>query len=215
MEQITVVIGDRLGKGQKVAAGVEKAGGRAVVVPGVAADMKLGDVMKAENATFGISFCGSGGAGAITAQNKYGYKAKYGMRYRHQRRLQRAGLRLYGQRRAGRASGTGVAEEARRISMKEQFTTTVRVKGKGEAKSRAFADALNHVQAAVMKTSPHILLRIEPQDVQVVHAHETVRKEAFLFFFLRRERRTYSVELDVTVNVTAIDLDKVDFVTQR
>ncbi len=60
MEQITVVIGDRLGKGQKVAAGVEKAGGRAVVVPGVAADMKLGDVMKAENATFGISFCGSG-----------------------------------------------------------------------------------------------------------------------------------------------------------
>ncbi|CDL31764.1 FIG00628496: hypothetical protein [Enterobacter hormaechei] len=64
MEQITVVIGDRLGKGQKVAAGVEKAGGRAVVVPGMAADMKLGDVMKAENATFGISFCGSGGAGA-------------------------------------------------------------------------------------------------------------------------------------------------------
>ncbi|ECY7679565.1 hypothetical protein AVE26_12450, partial [Salmonella enterica subsp. enterica serovar Typhimurium] len=50
------------------------------VVPGVAADMKLGDVMKAENATFGISFCGSGGAGAITAQNKHGYKAKYGMR---------------------------------------------------------------------------------------------------------------------------------------
>ena len=77
MEQITVVIGDRLGKGQKVAAGAEKAGARAVVVPGVAADMKLGDMMKAENATFGISF---GGAGAITAQTKYGYKAKYGMR---------------------------------------------------------------------------------------------------------------------------------------
>ncbi|MBS0970460.1 glycine-rich SFCGS family protein [Chimaeribacter arupi] len=77
---ITVVIGDRLGKGQKVAQGVEAAGGRAVVVPGMAADMRLGDVMKAEGATFGISFCGSGGAGAITAQNKYGYKAKHGMR---------------------------------------------------------------------------------------------------------------------------------------
>jgi uncharacterized protein (TIGR03578 family) len=99
--------------------------------------------------------------------------------------------------------------------MKEQFTTTVRVKGKGESKARAFSDALNHVQAAVMKASPHILLRIEPQDVQVVHAHETTRKEAFLFLFLRRERRTYSVELDVTVNVTAINLDNVDFVTQR
>lgn len=60
--------------------------------------------------------------------------------------------------------------------MKEQFTTTVRVAGKGESKSRAFADALNHVQAAVMKTSSHILLRIEPQDVTVVHAREAVRK---------------------------------------
>ncbi|CAI1845769.1 glycine-rich SFCGS family protein [Serratia proteamaculans] len=80
MGQITVVIGDRLGKGQKVGQGIEKAGGKAIVIPGVAADMKLGDVMKAEGAQLGISFCGSGGAGAITAQTKYGYKAKYGMR---------------------------------------------------------------------------------------------------------------------------------------
>lgn len=56
MGQITVVIGDRLGKGQKVGQGVENAGGKAVVIPGVAADMKLGDVMKAENAQLGISF---------------------------------------------------------------------------------------------------------------------------------------------------------------
>ena len=67
--------------------------------------------------------------------------------------------------------------------MKEQFTTTVSVKGKGESKARAFADALSHVQAAVMKTSPHILLRIEPQDVKVVRAHEATRKEAFLSSF--------------------------------
>lgn len=80
MAAIKVVIGDRLGKGQKVAQGVEAAGGSAVVIPGVAADMKLGDVMKQENADLGISFCGSGGAGAITAQTKYGYKARYGMR---------------------------------------------------------------------------------------------------------------------------------------
>lgn len=80
MAQVKVAIGDRLGKGQKVAQGVEAAGGIAFVVPGMAADMKLGDVMNREQVDFGISFCGSGGAGAITAQNKYGYKAKYGMR---------------------------------------------------------------------------------------------------------------------------------------
>ncbi|AKJ42060.1 Uncharacterised protein [Pragia fontium] len=80
MKQIVVVIGDRLGKGQKVAAGVEAAGGKAIVIPGVAADMKLGDIMNAEQGDIGISFCGSGGAGAITAQNKYGYKVRHGMR---------------------------------------------------------------------------------------------------------------------------------------
>ncbi|SQJ32952.1 putative cytoplasmic protein [Salmonella enterica subsp. enterica serovar Heidelberg] len=221
MEQITVVIGDRLGKGQKVAAGVEKAGGRAVVVPGVAADMKLGDVMKAENATFGISFCGSGGAGAITAQNKHGYKAKYGMRSVDEgvtainEGCNVLGFGFMDKEELGGAPGAGVAKEIRRLMMKEQFTTTVRVKGKGDAKARAFADALNHVQSAVMRESPYILLRIEPQDVRIVQAHESVRKEAFLFFFLRRERRTYSVELDVTVNVTAINLDRVDFVAKR
>lgn len=80
MKQIVVVIGDRLGKGQNVGKGVEAAGGRAVVIAGVGADMKLGDIMKKEGADLGISFCGSGGAGAITAQSKYGYPAEYGMR---------------------------------------------------------------------------------------------------------------------------------------
>ena len=64
---ITVVIADRMGKGQNVAKGVEAAGARAVVVPGMGADMRLGDVMQQENADMGISFCGSGGAGALTA----------------------------------------------------------------------------------------------------------------------------------------------------
>lgn len=77
---VTVVIGDRLGKGQNVAKGVESAGGKAIVIAGVGADMKLGDVMNAEGADMGISFCGSGGAGAITAQSKYGYPASHGMR---------------------------------------------------------------------------------------------------------------------------------------
>lgn len=77
---VKVVIADRLGKGQNVARGVVAAGGEAIVVPGIGADMKLGDEMNKVDADIGISFCGSGGAGAITAQTKYGYKAKHGMR---------------------------------------------------------------------------------------------------------------------------------------
>jgi len=80
MSEVLIVIGDRLGKGQKVAKGIEKAGGKAIVIEGMAADMKLGDVMNEHNADLGISFCGSGGAGALMAANKYGYKAKHHLR---------------------------------------------------------------------------------------------------------------------------------------
>jgi uncharacterized protein (TIGR03577 family) len=79
-DQVKVVIGDRLGKGKNVAKGVEDAGGIAILIPGVGADMKVGDVMNKENADFGISFCGSGGAGAVTANTKYKYPMEFGLR---------------------------------------------------------------------------------------------------------------------------------------
>ncbi|MGC3596201.1 SFCGS family glycine-rich protein, partial [Enterococcus faecium] len=69
---IKVLNADRMGIGQNVAKALEAAGGKAVVVPGLGADMRLGDVMQQENADMGISFCGSGGAGALTAATKYG-----------------------------------------------------------------------------------------------------------------------------------------------
>ncbi|HMS38193.1 MAG TPA: SFCGS family glycine-rich protein, partial [Arachnia sp.] len=56
---IKVVIGHRLGKGQRVADGVRQAGGEAILIPGLGADMKLGDVMNEQGADLGISFCGS------------------------------------------------------------------------------------------------------------------------------------------------------------
>lgn len=80
MNKPLVIIGHRMGKGDKVAKGVEAAGGAAYVIPGVTADMKLGDIMDEKNGDIGISFCGSGGAGAITANTKYGYKAEHHLR---------------------------------------------------------------------------------------------------------------------------------------
>ncbi len=97
--------------------------------------------------------------------------------------------------------------------MKQQYETQVTVQGKGDSKAKAFADALSKVQQQVLRTSQKILLRIEPLDVRVLRAQESVRTEKFLFFFLARERRNYSVELDITVSVTVIDTDKVTFIT--
>lgn len=98
--------------------------------------------------------------------------------------------------------------------MKEQYTTSVKVEGKGDSKAKAFASALANVQGTVLKSTSNILLRIEPQDVSVLKAEEKITKEKFLFFFLPRERKTYTVTLEITVNVTMINTEKVVFVTK-
>ncbi len=95
--------------------------------------------------------------------------------------------------------------------MKQQYETQVTVQGKGDSKAKAFADALSKVQQQVLRTSQKILLRIEPLNVRVLRAQESVRKKKFLFFFLARERRNYSLELEITVSVTVIDTESVTF----
>lgn len=98
--------------------------------------------------------------------------------------------------------------------MKENYTTSVKVEGKGGSKAQAFACALASVQSAVLKSTSNILLRIEPEDVNVLKAEERVTKEKFLFFFLPRVKKSYSVSLEITVNVTIINVEKVVFATK-
>ncbi len=69
------------------------------------------------------------------------------------------------------------------------------------------------MQGAVLKSTNNILLRIEPQDVSVVRAEEKITKEKF-FSSLPRERKSYAVSLEITVNVTIINTEKVVFVTK-
>ncbi|MBF4244101.1 DUF4312 family protein [Vibrio anguillarum] len=95
--------------------------------------------------------------------------------------------------------------------MKEQLTTKVTVSGKGETKQQAFAAALSQVQPTLLKNNAKVLLRIKPLDVNVLQAEEKVKREKFLFFFLARDRRQYSVKLEVTVSLTHIDVEQVDF----
>ncbi|KEY59927.1 DUF4312 family protein [Serratia sp. DD3] len=98
--------------------------------------------------------------------------------------------------------------------MKELYTTSVKVEGKGDTKAKAFASALANVQGAILKSTNNILLRIEPQDVSILKAEEKTTREKFLFFFLPRERKSYSVSLEITVTVTIINTEQVVFVTK-
>lgn len=98
--------------------------------------------------------------------------------------------------------------------MKEQYTTTIKVDGKGDSKAKAFAAALANVQGVILKSTSNVLLRVEPQDVKILKAEKRVAKENFLFFFLSREKKSYAVSLEITVNVTIINTEKVIFSTK-
>ena len=95
--------------------------------------------------------------------------------------------------------------------MKEHFTTRITVNGKGATRQQAFAAALSQVQPSLLKDNPRVMLRIEPVEVQVLKAEESVRVEKFLFFFLPRQRREFRVQLEISVKVSSLDVDKVDF----
>jgi uncharacterized protein (TIGR03578 family) len=95
--------------------------------------------------------------------------------------------------------------------MKEDFTTQVIVNGKGTTRQQAFASALSQVQPSLLKDNPRVMLRIEPVEVRVLKAEESVRVEKFLFFFLPRQRREFRVQLEITVKVSSLDADKVTF----
>lgn len=95
--------------------------------------------------------------------------------------------------------------------MKEHFTTRITVNGKGATRQQAFAAALSQVQPSLLKESPKVMLRIEPLEVEVLEAEESVRVEKFLFFFLPRQRCEYRVQLEIKVQVTSLDVAKVTF----
>lgn len=95
--------------------------------------------------------------------------------------------------------------------MKEHQQLTVRVQGSADSKQRAFALALSSVQKEVLNNNSHMIIRIEPVDIAVVSATESIRTEKFLFFFLPRKRATYAITLDVTVDVCFVDITKINF----
>jgi conserved hypothetical protein EF_0831/AHA_3912 len=90
----------------------------------------------------------------------------------------------------------------------------VRVKGQGDSKQRAFATALNQVQKEVLKNTGNIMLRIKPLNIEVVSASEKITTERFLFIFLPRKRTFYEITLDISVDISFVDLKDIEFTSK-
>ncbi|MDR1567662.1 MAG: DUF4312 family protein, partial [Streptococcaceae bacterium] len=95
-------------------------------------------------------------------------------------------------------------------SITEKKLRKIRVSGKGETEQYAFASALGNIQKQIA-SEKDVLLRIEPVEVDLIAAKKCSYTERFLFFFFPRKRTVYQLELEVSVQVSQIDLTKIDF----
>lgn len=91
----------------------------------------------------------------------------------------------------------------------------IRVEGVAEEKNKAFANALSQVQNHVIKESKDVTLRIEPVSVNVIKAEQETYVERFLFVFFPRVRHNFRVTLDVTADITMIEMSAVNFVEKK
>lgn len=101
----------------------------------------------------------------------------------------------------------------------EKVTTkkrqVIQVEGTGKEKNLAFANALNQIHNRVLKEKDDVIVRIEPQDIQIVRAEQEIFMERFFFFFFPRKRADYRVLLDVEVEITLIEMDAITFVEKK
>lgn len=91
----------------------------------------------------------------------------------------------------------------------------IQVEGTGKEKNLAFANALNQIHNRVLKEKNDVVVRIEPLDITILKAEQETFTERFLFFFLPRTRADYRVLLDVTVEITLIEMETVPFIEKK
>lgn len=101
------------------------------------------------------------------------------------------------------------------MNVVEREEKRISVSGSGDSKTRAFADALSHVQQTVLKETTDVLLRIEPQEIEVISAKKVETVEKFCFFFFPRKRMLYQVELLVKVDMQVIKSESIVFKLQE
>lgn len=91
--------------------------------------------------------------------------------------------------------------------MNKKFEEHIYVNGMGSSKRIAVSHALAKIQSEVLKKyKDHLIIRIEPLDVEISKIEEEKYTEKFLFLFLKREKVNIKVELDVTVSLFLMEV---------
>lgn len=97
------------------------------------------------------------------------------------------------------------------MDITSQKTMEVQVEGRGKSKEEAFSSALSGLQKKIRVDLKGLPVRIEPLQIEVTKAEALKYTERFLFFFMKRQREEFYLELKVQVRVFAAAVDNIRF----
>jgi len=88
---------------------------------------------------------------------------------------------------------------------------TLTLTGTSETKEGAFNKIFGQIKTSIASHIPELVVRIEPQEVEIISAKETRYTEKFLGFLFPRERTTYEITAQISVRLGVIEVSKISF----
>ncbi|HZG17330.1 MAG TPA: DUF4312 family protein [Candidatus Bathyarchaeia archaeon] len=88
---------------------------------------------------------------------------------------------------------------------------TLTLTGTAETKEGAFNKIFGQIKTSIANQISELVVRIEPQGVEVISAKETRYSEKFLGFLFPRERTTYEITAKISVRLGVIEVSNISF----
>lgn len=95
------------------------------------------------------------------------------------------------------------------------MVTTLTLTGRGDTKEAAFNQIFGQIKQAIAKEIHELVIRIEPQEIEILAARETVYTERFLGILFPRRRTKYEIQAKVGVRLGVILLSQISFTQEQ
>lgn len=82
---------------------------------------------------------------------------------------------------------------------------SIEVLGNGPTSDQAISNAISSIKKTVFNELEELIVRIEPNEIEVVEAVITERKERFMFILFPRVKRVFSIKLRVEVELKLLN----------
>lgn len=88
---------------------------------------------------------------------------------------------------------------------------SIEISGKGPTRDQAIGNAIGSIKNTVFKELEELIVRIEPNQMKVLEAVMSERKERFMFILFPRIKRAFKVKLHVEVELMLLDTTTVSW----